>query len=180
MVAAWFFCLFVFCLFVFVLVISNQKESLFKKKKKSESNKELKKKKKERKCGTSLTKSQKSLWTGNTIKGQSCVNDRVQPLVMTSLLSLVLNLCNKIKRKAMLLNSISWLNSTICQRGVMAQEYLLRRMFPLPPHPLKTLIRFFTWCLLLGLRNEQLHPASNNSDGKESACNAEDLGLIPR
>ena len=74
-------------------------------------------------------------WTGNTIKGQSCVNDRVQPLVMISLLSFVLNLCNKIKRKAMLLNSISWLNSTICQRGMMAQEYLLQENVPTSSAP---------------------------------------------
>ena len=53
-------------------------------------------------------------------------------------------------------------------------------MFPLPLHPLKTLIRFITWCLLLRLRSEQLHLASSNSDGKESACNAGDPGLIPR
>ena len=53
-------------------------------------------------------------------------------------------------------------------------------MFPLPLHPLKTLIWFITWCLLLRLRSEQLHLASSNSDGKEPACNAGDPGLIPR
>ena len=80
----------------------------------------------------------------------------------------------------MLLHSISWLTVPSVKGVWWHRSIYCRRMFPLPLHPVRTLIWFITWCLLLGLRSEQLHLASSNSVGKESACNAGDPGLIPR